>query len=248
MGLDVGIGQKIAEGEEQQRRAIDNALANARFSMPGEIVDFDETKQTATVQPLIKERVDDKWEQLPQLLDVPCFFPRAGGYCVTFPVKPSDECLVIFGDMCLDSWWQSSGVQTQLEMRRHDLSDAMALLGITSVPKAVEDYSTNSMRLRNEDNDAYFEICDDKIMNIYCAETINVETQKDLNVKAAQNINVLAEAQINITAQSDITVKSSASINVESSGDMHLKSSGEITVESGGKMKLKGVKVDINEG
>ncbi|MFW8450019.1 Gp138 family membrane-puncturing spike protein, partial [Klebsiella pneumoniae] len=61
---------------------------------------------------------------LPLLVDVPVVFPRGGGCTLTFPVKPGDECLVIFADRCIDFWWQSGGIQEPVDERMHDLSDA----------------------------------------------------------------------------------------------------------------------------
>lgn len=213
----------MQDDEECLRRLAESKTDNLRVAMPGKIIDFDEEKQTATVQPLIKEYVRDKWESLPQLLDVPCFFPRAGGYCLTFPVKPDDEVIILFNDMCLDAWWQSGGEQTQLETRRHDLSDAMCFFGITSVPKAVTEYSTNSVMLRNEDKDSYYEIVDDtKTLNIIGAEKLNITTQDDINVKTSANLNV--EAAANITIQA----------------------AGDITIEAGGNMTLKAARIDLN--
>ena len=219
----LSMGERMQDDEECLRRLAESKTDNLRVAMPGKIIDFDEEKQTATVQPLIKEYVRDKWESLPQLLDVPCFFPRAGGYCLTFPVKPDDEVIILFNDMCLDAWWQSGGEQTQLETRRHDLSDAMCFFGITSVPKAVTEYSTNSVMLRNEDKDSYYEIVDDtKTLNIIGAEKLNITTQDDINVKTSANLNV--EAAANITIQA----------------------AGDITIEAGGNMTLKAARIDLN--
>ena len=190
MELGLSIGQRIGDEEEQLRRMMENTSSNIRVSVPAEIVNFDTDKQTATVQPLIKERVNGEWEQLPQLLDVPVVFPKAGGYCLTFPIKEGDECLIIFSDMCLDAWWQSGGVQNQLECRRHDLSDAMCIIGITSVPNAVKKYSTDSVMLRNEDKDVYFEIKDDKTLNIKSIENINISSDADISIQAGSSFTV----------------------------------------------------------
>ena len=229
--LKLSIGERMQDDEECLRRAIENKLDNFRVAMPGKIIDFDEEVQTATIKPLIKEYVRGKWESLPMLPDVPCFFPRAGGYCLTFPVKPGDECLIIFNDMCLDSWWQSGDEQTQLETRRHDLSDAMCLLGITSVPKAVKDYSTNSVMLRNEDKDSYLEIVDDdKTVNIVGAEKINVTAVDDINIEAASNLNVKAVANITITGDANISMTAAANM----------------TLEAGGNMTLRAARIDLN--
>jgi len=183
MKLHVGVGERIGDEQDCLRRAMENAMANLRVSMPGRIENFDAERQTATVQPLIREYIRGRWVDLPLLLDVPCFFPRAGGYCLTFPVKQGDECWVVFGDMCIDAWWQSGDSQNQLETRRHDLSDATAFLGITCVTRAVKEYSTDSMMLRNEDKDVYIEITDEKIMNVYGIQDINIESKEAVNIK-----------------------------------------------------------------
>lgn len=205
--LNVSIGERMQDDEECLRRFVENKLDNLRVSMPGEIVSFNAAKQTATVQPLVKEYVRGKWESLPQLLDVPCFFPRAGGYCLTFPVKPGDEVQIVFNDSCIDSWWQSGGQQTQLEIRRHDLSDAMCFLGITSVPNAVDDYSTNSVMLRNEDKDTYFEIMDgSNTVNVIGAEKLNVEMVDDIFIKTDANCKVKVLGNLNITVLGNTTI------------------------------------------
>ena len=154
----MNISEHIADGEEQQKIAIESMLANTRVAVPGIVVSFNSQNQTAVIQPALKESINGESVQLPQLLDVPVQFPRAGGYCLTLPVKAGDECLVVFADMCIDGWWQSGGVQSQTEKRRHDLSDAIAIMGITSVPKAVSDYSGNTLQVRNESGEAYLEI------------------------------------------------------------------------------------------
>jgi len=213
--LEVGISERIDDHEDCLRRAIENKLDNLRVSMPGEIVSFDEKNQTATVQPLIKEYVRGEWLLLPQLLDVPCVFPRAGGYCLTFPVKPKDECHIVFNDMCIDAWWQSGGEQTQLEIRRHDLSDATCYLGMTSEPNAVKNYSITSVMLRNEDKDSYFEIVDnDKTINIVGGEKINIKAISDISIETDANINITVSGNITINATGTTTVKSGDALNI----------------------------------
>lgn len=127
--------------------------------------------------PAIREKInfngEESWIDIPLLVDVPIVFPRAGGYVLTFPVKKGDECLVVFGDMCIDAWWQSGGVQNQVESRRHDLSDGFAIIGCWSQPRVVSNYSTESVQLRNEAGNAYFEIKGSTI-NIN-ADTINIK-------------------------------------------------------------------------
>ena len=69
-----------------------------------------------------------------------------------------DDCLVIFGDNCMDAWWQSGGIQNQVERRYHDLSDGFALIGFKSQPQRINNYSASSVQIRNNEGSAYIEL------------------------------------------------------------------------------------------
>lgn len=113
-------------------------------SMPGIVKSFDPATQTATIQPAIRsKRYSDSGMQmadLPLLANVPVYFPGGGQYALTMPVQPGDECLVVFADSCIDAWFQSGGVQNQIDFRSHDLSDGFAFVGFRSRPKAIENF------------------------------------------------------------------------------------------------------------
>ncbi|MDU5080224.1 Gp138 family membrane-puncturing spike protein [uncultured Tissierella sp.] len=175
----LGIGERIGGSQEQQLRSQESAASKLRVAIPGIIQEFDPITQTATVQPSIREKVvnasgEHAMMEIPMLLDVPVIFPKAGGFSITFPVAKGDECLVVFADMCIDAWWQSGGVQNQLETRRHDLSDGFAIIGVGSVPKAITNYSMDSVQLRNKENDCHIEITNNKCINIRANKEVNV--------------------------------------------------------------------------
>lgn len=158
----------IGSQDELYRSMGDNWKNVLRVACPGIVQSFNPIEQTVTVQPTIREEIakedlSKEWVSLPLLLDVPINIPRAGGYSMTLPVKEGDECLVIFLDTCMDAWWSYGGVQNQLEKRRHDLSDAVAILGLWSQPNAIKNYSVNSCQLRNEEGNAYIELKDNNI-------------------------------------------------------------------------------------
>ena len=91
-----------------------------RVAAPGIVQAYDASQQTVTVQVAIRERMNEdgveNWVEIPLLLDVPIVFPRAGGYCLTLPITAGDEVLVVYGDNCIDAWWQNSGVQNQIDI------------------------------------------------------------------------------------------------------------------------------------
>lgn len=135
-------------------------------ALPGIIQSFSgggDFPLTCAVQPAIKVLVRQQdgsiaSTQLPMLVDCPVQFPSGGNCTLTFPVAPGDECLVVFANRCIDAWWQSGGIQEQVEVRMHDLSDGFVLLGFRSKPRALPNVSTTATQLRSESGTTYVEM------------------------------------------------------------------------------------------
>lgn len=165
--MAVTIGEQLAKSgntEEFYRRMLENFANNLRVAAPGIIQEFDAETQTATVQVAIREKIlnpadlTHTWTEIPLLLNVPIVLPRAGGFVLTMPIQNGDECLVVFSDACIDAWFSNGGVQNQIEKRRHDLSDAFAIVGTWSQPRKIENYSTTAAQLRTDDGSAYISL------------------------------------------------------------------------------------------
>lgn len=171
--------KEIIGSEDEMYRSMGNSWRNVlRVAIPGIIQSFDANNQTCVVQPAIREEVTNSdystsWRELPLLVDIPIVIPRAGNFALTLPIKKGDECLVIFSDMCIDGWFSLGKIQNQLEKRRHDLSDAFAILGIWSQPNLIPNYSTDSCQLRNNEGTAYIEIKDNNINMVANSVKIN---------------------------------------------------------------------------
>jgi hypothetical protein len=161
------IGERSGSQDELFRRFGEALTTDLRVAMPGIIQSFDAVKQTVIVKPAIRERIildgQVQMMEIPLLLDVPIMIPRAGGYALTLPIQEGDDCLVIFSDMCIDAWWQSGGVQNPLERRRHDLSDAFAILGIWSQPRVIANYDTTKAALKHIASGTGIEISEDTV-------------------------------------------------------------------------------------
>lgn len=122
---------QMPSAERAMARALDSRVKRLHTALPGRVLSFDPQWQTASVQPLIDQvLVDGTRVPLPVLADVPVQFPRGGGFVLTFPVRPGDECLLLFNERCIDGWWQSGEPSEPLDYRQHDLSDAVAIMGI----------------------------------------------------------------------------------------------------------------------
>ncbi len=180
----IKIAERMSNEVEMIRAVKDSIFSELRVAAPGIIQSFDAVKQTATVKIAIKEQIDNNGitedVEIPLLLDVPIVIPQAGGYAITLPISAGDECLVVFSDACIDGWWQSGGIQGQIDKRRHDLSDGFAILGVKSQPNILTGYSTNSASLRTVDGSCKVEVKSNEIE--VSAPTVKVTGSQTVNV------------------------------------------------------------------
>ena len=144
----------LGDPEAFTRQMIRSAALNLWSAMPGIIESYSPEQQTVSVQPTImgllaRPEGGADLVPLPILPDVPVMFFGGGGMTITAPIKPGDECLVIFADRCIDGWWWLGGVQPPSEARNHDLSDGFALVGLRSRPRWLQNISTESLQIRS---------------------------------------------------------------------------------------------------
>ena len=188
--------ERLDDPEESLRLALENAQANIWTAMPGIVTAVNLSAQTVSVQPAIQGVVTSpdgstQATNLPQLVDVPIVWPRAGGFALTFPIAAGDEVLVVFGSRCIDSWWQQGGVGAQAEARMHDLSDGFAILAPTSQPKKFANVSSANVQLRDTAGTTFVEITPGGKARVIGATAIDI---------AAPTINMNASGAVNITA------------------------------------------------
>jgi hypothetical protein len=152
---------------EAMRLALESKQSEIWTALPGIIESFDPVKMTAVVQPAVQGQIRDeagrtRQVDLPLLLDVPVEFPNGGGFSLTFPVKPGDECAIEFQCRCIDGWWSEGGVRPPLEGRMHDLSDAVCRLGPRSQKRLLTPaVNTEGAQLRTDDGQAQVTILPD---------------------------------------------------------------------------------------
>lgn len=219
--------------EDVFRVAIKGALAGVWTALPGTIESFDASLQTASVQPTIQAQVrgptgETKLVNMPLLLDCPVNFPGGGDTVATFPVRKGDECLVIFASRCIDSWWQSGGVQPPATLRMHNLSDGMVLVGFRSKPHKITGFSTTAAQLRSLDGATLVE------MNP-TAQTLVLTAPGGATINADTTINGTLHVTGAITCDDDIT--SSKTVTGQTDvvgGGKHLKTHTHSGVQSGG--------------
>lgn len=197
----IGISERLAVSDAEWRSFLEQFACTLRVACPGIIKSFDATEQTVKVQLALTEAMlkpqggsgsaqvfTRQPKMIPELLHVPILLPRAGGFSVTLPIQAGDECLVIFGDMCIDAWWQNGDVQNQIELRRHDLSDGFAVLAPWNQTRNFSPYFTGGLRVQKDDGSVRVEVTTDSV-NIVATNQINLQ---------APTINITGSSQVNI--------------------------------------------------
>jgi phage baseplate assembly protein gpV len=189
----LNLAQRLGINAEQWNMLLWQALCDLRVAMPCQVVSFDATKQTVSVQPTIRENINlhsvPTPTALPVLEDVPIHILGAGNFVVTVPIQAGDECVVLFADMCINAWWEKGDIQNQEDRRRHDLSDGIAIFGLKSQPNRITNYSTDKMQARSLDGTVVVELGTNEIAVTAPTVTINGSTKVEIDSANLVNIN-----------------------------------------------------------
>lgn len=120
---------------EMGAKSIRNAM---RVQIPCKVLEYDETQQRVTIQPLIlfsRLDVNDKRDPyLPEpIAGVPVAFFSGGDFSLTFPIAVGQQGMALFADRSLDEWLATGNDNiTPADPRRFDINDAVFFPGVVS--------------------------------------------------------------------------------------------------------------------
>nr|DAH26713.1 MAG TPA: baseplate component [Caudoviricetes sp.] len=133
------IRNVLGDDSQLYENIIKKVNFNLRCCIPGVIQQYDPKTNTASIQPAIREEIVNEdntvqYMNLPILVNVPMIFPSCSVGSIRMLLKQGDECLVLFSDLSIDNFWKYANVQNPIEVRRHDLSDGIAIPCVLSQP------------------------------------------------------------------------------------------------------------------
>lgn len=210
--------QRISDEEEMLRVAIDGMLSQVWTSLPGYIVSYDASSNTATIQLGVKGELvtaDQRKQAVnyPLLQDVPVEFPHGGGCTLTFPIKAGDECWVSFACRAIGAWKKSGGVQPANDPRMHDLSDAVCRVGPRSQANNISGISTAHAQLRSDDGSTYVDLDPSgQVVNIVAPGGATIQAPTLHLIGCALTVDKTVTAQQNITSTSGDVVAGTISL------------------------------------
>lgn len=127
MPLEPTLQEVIAE-------AIESRLLEVHTAIPGKVVSYDATTQTAEVTPVVqraepREDGGNTLTPLPSIPNVPVKWPRGGGMGFSLFLKPGDHVTLLFNEAATGHWRSSGELAPAGDLRRHSLGYPIALPG-----------------------------------------------------------------------------------------------------------------------
>ena len=172
----------------QALKASQNNLSNSlNCVLIGIIQKFYEENLTAEVLIANKKLLGLNRDGSQILQDYPPIYAKVC-YCnpfQTFPLTQGMECILLFADREIESWFINGGVNPLSYTRVHDKTDAIAILGIRSLPNMINIltdclhlfYGNSSLQLKNTETDI-----NSNTINL-SANTININGNLVINGK-----------------------------------------------------------------
>lgn len=141
--------------ESPDIKAVLDDLKNSIFAelnciSIGRIDSFDTTIQTATIKIAYKKVINNEIYNYPLLVDCPVFVMSGSTANIQMPIKQGDYCIVLFCDRDIDNFYKGNVDTTLNSERMHNLSDGIALVGITNLLNSFTYIDADSLSLVND--------------------------------------------------------------------------------------------------
>ena len=133
--------------DSQQSLKLD-IFRNMNCVKIGQVTSFDPSKKTIQAAILGKRVLNDgTLADYPALVDCPVFTLQGGGGAVQLPIAAGDNCILLFNDRNIDAWYQNGSSAAPYDARCHDISDAIALVGVNSQASDLRYYDADTAGL-----------------------------------------------------------------------------------------------------
>jgi len=108
--------------------AIANALADTHTNLLAKVTRVN--SKTIDCKPVISKVVNKKKIDLPTFIEVPVINFLGGSSSIQMPIEVGDYCILFVSERCFDNWYSGKDFERPLEVRFHDYSDSVALVGL----------------------------------------------------------------------------------------------------------------------
>ena len=146
---------ETATGQDARTLAAKQIVYGMHTHALGRVLSYDHAKQRATIQLIIRARLNEEPRKIPPITGVPVLFPAGGGFSMTWPLAKGDEGNVVFMGRSLDEWnTLGAGDITPSDLRRFDLSDAVFCAGLRPLTRPLQNVETDAISIGQEEASA----------------------------------------------------------------------------------------------
>lgn len=137
----------------------------------GQIEEFDAARQIATIKILLKQVINiapdgtRTLQERPLILECPVMTNFGGASHINLPIVKGDNCIVLFCDREIDNWLYNGGVQVPTTQRTHDISDAIAIVGLRDLRHSIQNFLADGIRIWFAAN-SHMDFTDDAITSL----------------------------------------------------------------------------------
>lgn len=188
------------------RSYINQHASTLSTAIPAKILHYNPKTQNAVVKPLIKSLLKDgRLIEYPVLEDVPVMFPCTRASMITFPVNVDDNVLLVFSQRSIDNWLDTKNNEpiNPEDFRRHDFSDAIAILGVYSFPTAPNDPSKHKLPHNPDD--------------LIVAHNVGSNTENEIRLGKDGSIKIssgVSGARVTISPNGSVTIDANSTLTV----------------------------------
>lgn len=201
-------------------------MSSIKTKSLGTIVSFDPATQFAVVKlacNLVNPTADSNYRNVDglTLVDVPVEFPRCGGFSLTFPVGPGDDCIVDFYESGITHWLYENrrdykvvkGRPEAAAIRKFSRTDASCRVSLGNKATAIGGFNTDGLELRNADGSQKIVFHSSGQIELKTSANFVANVGGDYTVNAGGNYNVNA-TNINVEGSGTAKVKGGVSLTL----------------------------------
>ncbi len=212
------------------RKISKSTSSNIKVCLPGIVQEYDFKTQRASIKIDIKEVFEDGSDiDYPVITGVPVIFTATSLASITIPVTQGDSCLVLFADRDISNWLLGASGEKPNTIRMHNLSDAIAIIGLMQYSKVNNAENNDDLLIRYKNGKIRIKDSG-KIEIITDNDDIEITTQKDIKVNC-NNAAVTAENEINVIAGSSILI-TAEDIDIASNNDINIIGAHAVNINS----------------
>lgn len=131
---------------ETINQLIDAKLVNLHTSIPAIVENYNAQNKTVDVIPAIKrKRITGEIETIQKINNIPIAYYQSENAIFSFPLEKGDTVQLIFNERSIDKWRKSGEIVFPDDIRKFDLSDAVAYPTLKHNGSGVEADSNNLM-------------------------------------------------------------------------------------------------------